>query len=146
MGLNVIIAEDEEGLRSLLISILNEHPSKPTVCAVENGEKLVHVFRDAAYEGKKYDLIITDYRMPRKTGIEAIVELGEDRPPVVLMTATPPERKECMGLDIKPWNTIAKDKKTVYCLLKPFRLSELFEVLSYYSSCCPNFQQQSQID
>jgi CheY-like chemotaxis protein len=70
--LRFLIAEDDQeiasAIRDLLASRFEEH--RHSVTLTSNGELALWEAEHAAARGKPYDLIISDWSMPRVTGIE----------------------------------------------------------------------------
>jgi len=80
----VIIAEDNEYLRGRLVEAVSSLGIK--VCSVENGLKLVK-----AVKLEKYDLILTDNKMPILDGLDAIIKIREfnKQTPIYLLSFEP---------------------------------------------------------
>lgn len=104
--MRVLVAEDDEGLRSVLERGLRE--SGYVVDAVPDGEAAVKWLR--AYD---YEVAVLDWRMPVRNGLEVIahMRLHGDRTPVLMLTArdAPADRVEGLhgGADdylIKPFH------------------------------------------
>ena len=82
MARKIIIAEDDEQIRSFLASYMRDVKGLDIeVC--ENGEQLLEKIANT-----KYDLILTDNDMPRMGGIEAIKVIRESDKniPIYLMS------------------------------------------------------------
>ena len=108
--MRVLVAEDDVALRSVLERGLRENGY--VVDAVVDGESALRHLR--AYD---YDVAVLDWRMPKRTGIDVIVEarrLGH-RTPVLMLTARDTAADRVAGLDQG-----ADDY-----LVKPFEFSEL---------------------
>ena len=93
---NVLVVEDDESIRRLLIELLAEHAL--TVDGARDGAEALHL---VATRG--YDLIVLDLMMPYMTGIDFLdslqalvsdpsVKTLEQTPPVVIITAAPEEQ------------------------------------------------------
>ena len=108
--MRVLVAEDDEGLRSVLERGLQE--SGYTVDAVGDGEAALHHFD--TYE---YEVAILDWRMPKVTGLEVTQRLRRrgSALPILLLTARDTARDRVTGLD---------EGADDY-LVKPFDFSEL---------------------
>src|SRR6476646_1700991 len=78
----ILIADDQEMMRDSLAGILAREGHEVSAC----GDGATAVGR---LQGTRFDLLITDLKMPRMTGIELLTEARRLRPdmPVVLMTA-----------------------------------------------------------
>jgi len=85
----IILAEDDEELRSLLSGLLKKRGYQVKECI--NGMELLEHFGDFTDEqrAEKIDLIVSDIRMPGFTGMEILDFLHDngDFPPVMLITA-----------------------------------------------------------
>jgi DNA-binding NtrC family response regulator len=78
----ILICDDQEMMRDSLAGLLAREGHE-VVAAGDGGVAVSKV------EGGRFDLLITDLKMPRMTGIELLTEVKKLRPelPVVLMTA-----------------------------------------------------------
>ena len=104
--MRVLVAEDDEGLRSVLERGLRE--SGYAVDAVEDGELALRYLD--TYE---YEVAILDWRMPKVSGLEVIQRLRRrgSALPVLMLTARDTARDRVTGLDegaddymVKPFN------------------------------------------
>src|SRR6516165_4352639 len=108
--MRALVAEDDSALRSVLERGLRENGY--VVDAVVDGESALRHLR--SYD---YDVAVLDWRMPKRSGIDVIVEarrLG-DRTPFLMLTARDTAADRVAGL-----NQGADDY-----LVKPFEFSEL---------------------
>src|SRR5579862_4235838 len=110
LTMRVLIAEDDEGLRSVLARGLEENGY--VVDAVADGEAAVRYLRTYDYE-----VAVLDWRMPKASGIDALTEVRRVgvRTPVLMLTARDALPDRVTGL-----NAGADDY-----LVKPFEFSEL---------------------
>ena len=108
--MRVLVAEDDEGLRSVLERGLRENGY--VVDAVVNGEIALRFLR--TYE---YEVAVLDWRMPVVSGIDVLHELRRERSalPVLMLTARDTTADRIVGLD-----SGADDY-----LVKPFDFGEL---------------------
>ncbi|MDA8148954.1 MAG: response regulator transcription factor [Actinomycetota bacterium] len=108
--MRVLVAEDDDGLRSVLERGLGEHGY--VVDAVADGRRAVAFLR--AYD---YDVVVLDWRMPHLSGIDVLDEMRRRgiRTPTLLLTARDATADRVAGLDHG-----ADDY-----LVKPFELVEL---------------------
>lgn len=85
-ALRVLMAEDEPLAAEVLEEGLIDAGFE--VLAANDGQAAV----DLAANGARFDLLLTDLRMPRLDGKELIARLRADRPnlPVVVLTGFPP--------------------------------------------------------
>jgi len=100
---DVLVADDEEGFRSLLRSILTEEGH--VVREAEDGNSLL-----ALYNERNPDLIILDLIMPEKEGIETIIQIRRHNNSVKII-----------AMSAAPYNLkVAKMMGADYILEKPF--------------------------
>ena len=104
------MAEDDSALRSVLERGLRENGY--VVDAVVDGESALRHLR--SYD---YDVAVLDWRMPKRSGIDVIVEARRigDRTPILMLTARDTAADRVAGLNLG-----ADDY-----LVKPFEFSEL---------------------
>lgn len=82
----VLLVDDELDLLELYALMLETNGYE--VAKAVNGEEAVKIYRELLSESKKPDIIIMDYRMPRKNGIEAAQEiLAESRTVIIFSSA-----------------------------------------------------------
>jgi two-component system cell cycle response regulator CpdR len=108
----ILIAEDEEAIRSLVVRALEmEHHS---VTAVADGGAALDVL---SREKGAFDLLLTDIKMPVMDGIALSLTVARDYPAVsvLLMTGYADQRERASGLEGLVQGIIAK----------PFTLAEL---------------------
>jgi DNA-binding NarL/FixJ family response regulator len=81
--INVIVAEDNSFVQSLMLRKLKESDKINIVATVSDGEAVI----DAA---KRFnpDVILMDYRMPKINGIEATETIKEERPEIRIVMVT----------------------------------------------------------
>ena len=101
----ILIAEDDDMVRDLVVRALNEDGHELTVA----GDGLSAL---AALNRKncRYDLLLTDVKMPVMDGIALALAAGRDHPDVaiMLMTAFADQRERTHGLDALVHDVIAK--------------------------------------
>ena len=103
----ILIADDEEIVRVLLLETLKHYDYE--IDAVENGlEAMSHI------EKKSYDLVITDYMMPKMDGLELTQRIKAKCPstPILVITGS------------APVDDLLKSGATAY-IMKPFKIFEL---------------------
>ena len=112
MSRHVLIAEDESGLRDLLVYNLDSEGFRTTAC--EDGETAARVIRR-----ERPDLALLDWMLPRRSGIEVCREVRANpitaNLPVIMVTARSEIADRVAALD---WG--ADDYIT-----KPFSMAEL---------------------
>jgi CheY-like chemotaxis protein len=103
----ILIADDEEIVRNLLAEALRSYDYE--IDLVENGvEAISHIDR------RSYDLIITDYMMPKMDGLELTRRIRSKYPstPILVVTGN------------GPIHDLLKSGATA-CIMKPFNILEL---------------------
>jgi len=115
----ILIAEDEEVMRSMLVDYLED--AGYAVYNAENGKIAWDI-----YTNNECDLLITDINMPQLNGIELLKKIKQnDRAfPVIVVTGVTTEslKKEAI--------TYGADA----LLSKPFKMKELIEIISELSN------------
>ena len=108
----ILIAEDEEPLRALTARALTD-AGHEVVTAVDGADALDIVTR----EGGRFDLLLTDIRMPLMDGIALALSVARDHPKIIilLMTAYADQRERAANLDALIHDVV----------LKPFTLAEI---------------------
>ena len=78
-SLNILVIDDEPGIRKLIELILEDHEIV-TAGSVDEATELLN--------SRTYDLVISDVKMPGKSGFELLEEIHRINPntPVILMT------------------------------------------------------------
>src|SRR6185369_9038846 len=78
----ILVVDDQDMMRDSLAAILAREGHE--IIAANDGQAAI-----SRLAGSKIDLVITDLKMPRMTGIELLAEVKKLKPdvPVVLMTA-----------------------------------------------------------
>jgi two-component system cell cycle response regulator CpdR len=101
----VLIAEDEEPLRALIGRALTEDGHE--VVAAADGAEALDVLKR---EGGRFDLLLTDVRMPVMDGLALALATARDFPalPILLMTGYADQRERACGLDALIRAVIAK--------------------------------------
>ena len=101
----ILIAEDEEGLRSLVARALSQDGHAVTT-ANDGAEALDLLTR----EHGAFELLLTDIRMPIMDGIALALAAARDHPNVaiLLMTGYADQRERASGLDALIHDVIAK--------------------------------------
>jgi CheY-like chemotaxis protein len=92
---NVLVVEDDDAIRPLLVEFLAQHP-RVTVEAARDGVEALHLLSI-----RHYHVIVLDVMMPKMSGIDLLDSIAamlsdpsikhlEAAPAVVVVTATPP--------------------------------------------------------
>ena len=108
----ILIAEDEEALRALTARALTD-AGHEVLTAIDGADALDILTR----EGGRFDLLLTDIRMPLMDGIALALSVARDHPKIIilLMTAYADQRERASNLDALIHDVI----------LKPFTLAEI---------------------
>lgn len=108
----ILIAEDEPSVRALVARALIQDGND--VMATADGMETLDVLQR---EGGRFDLLLTDIKMPAMDGLELALASARDFPalPIVLMTGYADQRERASGLEALIRDVIAK----------PFTLAEL---------------------
>jgi DNA-binding NtrC family response regulator len=79
---SVLVVDDDSAMREMLISLLEEEGMRAE--GADSADKAIDRLRDV-----DFDAVLSDVRMPGKTGVELLGEAREVRPelPMILMTA-----------------------------------------------------------
>ena len=105
----ILVVDDEQALADVLANILEYHGY--AVLIAGDGQEALEIIQET-----KFDLIISDYMMPRLNGIELYHRVSTDRRtasiPMILMSALPDDLKDLPAFAI---------------LEKPFLIEELVE-------------------
>lgn len=85
--LKVLIADDHEVVRRGICNILEETDDLEVVGEAANGNEVLKKLREL----KKVDVLVMDYDMPEKSGLDTLIELKNDRPglPVIILSIFP---------------------------------------------------------
>ena len=108
----ILLAEDEEALRALTARALTDSGHE-VVTAVDGADALDILAR----EGGRFELLLTDIKMPLMDGIALALATARDHPAIIilLMTAYADQRERASNLDALIHDVI----------LKPFTLAEI---------------------
>jgi len=108
----ILVAEDEEPLRGLVVRALAQ-VGHEVIGAADGAEALELLARDRG----RFDLLLTDIRMPLMDGIALALTAARDYPDLVilLMTAYADQRERAAGLEGRTHDVITK----------PFTLAEI---------------------
>jgi two-component system, chemotaxis family, protein-glutamate methylesterase/glutaminase len=116
--IKVLVADDTQVSRLLLIELLNRDPRIRVIGAVGDGQAALD-FLDAG--GERPDVVVMDIHMPRMDGFEATRRIMETRPvPIVICTATAAPQDVAVAFR-------AIEAGAVACVEKPVALGVDFE-------------------
>jgi two-component system, cell cycle response regulator CpdR len=101
----ILIAEDDDAVRELVIRALNEDGHDLTI-APDGADALDALKR----HNGEFDLLLTDVKMPVMDGIALALAAGRDHPEIaiMLMTGFADQRERAHGLDALVHDVIAK--------------------------------------
>lgn len=101
----ILIAEDEDGLRTLVARALAQD-GHSVVTATDGAEALDALTREQG----KFELLLTDIRMPIMDGIALALATARDHPHVtiLLMTGYADQRERASGLEALIHDVISK--------------------------------------
>jgi CheY-like chemotaxis protein len=101
----ILIAEDEEALRAFVVRALMQDGHE-VVATADGGEALDALTREQG----RFDLLLTDIRMPVMDGIALALAAARDWPEltILLMTGYADQRERAHGLDALIHDVIAK--------------------------------------
>lgn len=77
---DVLVADDEVGMRETLVDILEQ--SGYGVVSASNGDAALEAIRR-----NRFDVVIMDIKMPGRDGVSVLREVGKPPPRVILITA-----------------------------------------------------------
>jgi len=122
----ILVVDDDSDIRSLTRTFL-EHEGY-SVYTSGNADRAVHIFRRAP----GIDLVITDYSMPHRSGMDLARELKSIRPslPVLLISGIFLAPVQLAQMQTQGWSFLAKPFSlplllaTVHNILRPTRSSD----------------------
>lgn len=116
-GKRVLVADDEARIRQIIGEVLRHRGCEVVVC--ETGAGAIEQIEAGAREGRRFDLIVSDIRMPDRNGYEvfAASRRSTGGVPVILMT----------GFGYDPHHSIvrASQEGLQAVLFKPFEVEKL---------------------
>jgi DNA-binding NtrC family response regulator len=100
---NVLVVDDDADIRSLTRTFL-EHEGY-NVFSCENADRAIHIFRRSSI-----DLLITDYSMPNRTGMDLAREAKSIKPslPVLIVSGVIVDEAQLQLMRIRNWNFLPK--------------------------------------
>jgi two-component system chemotaxis response regulator CheY len=83
MSARVLVADDSSTMRKIILRSLNT-VGVPSAIEAENGEQVLDIFKPG-----DFDLVLTDWNMPGKSGLEVIQEIRRQDAtvPIIMVTA-----------------------------------------------------------
>ena len=85
-SIKVLVADDHEIVRQGLKTIISEHSDLSIVGEAENGNQVLKILKKT-----KVDVVLLDFDMPEKNGLDTLVELKALYPklPVMILSIFP---------------------------------------------------------
>ena len=86
-GARLLLIEDDESLREVLTMNLEDLGLNVTPC--ESAERALERFQEAQCHARPYELVLTDVKLPHRSGLELLSELKalDEALPVIVLTA-----------------------------------------------------------
>jgi CheY-like chemotaxis protein len=118
-GKRILVADDEAAIRETIREVLEQKGCQ--VAMFSSGGPAIDRVRAEAAIGQRFDLVVSDVRMPDRNGYEVFkaVKDADPRTPVILMT----------GFGYDPHHSIVRcSQEGLHCFLfKPFQVTQLLE-------------------
>ena len=101
----ILVADDDDMIRELVVRALHEDGHELT--AADDGAAALEAL---GRQNEKFDLLLSDVKMPVMDGIALALAAGRDHPelPIMLMTGYADQRERAHGLDALVHDVIAK--------------------------------------
>lgn len=115
MVTKILIADDSKFMRGILSKILNKEGFEEIIEA-RDGKQAIQLFKD-----KKPDITFMDIMMPKKSGLQAIMEIIKENPKAKIVIVS--------SLDKSRYEEILKDYSLVDFVLKPFKGEDIKNAL-----------------
>lgn len=117
VGKQVLVSDDEPRIRQIIGEVLRHRGCEVVLC--DNGASAIEQIEAAAAKGRRFDLVVSDIRMPDRNGYEvfAAARRCSTGVPVILMT----------GFGYDPHHSIvrASQEGLQAVLFKPFEVEKL---------------------
>lgn len=116
-GARVLLVDDEPTIRDTIANVLRKY--KMNVVVETNGQKAIDRLRQSVDAAPAFDLVLSDIKMPEKTGYDVFAAARRlpHPPPVILMTG--------FGYDPNHCIVRASQEGLQAVLFKPFRVESL---------------------
>jgi CheY-like chemotaxis protein len=125
--MRIMVAEDEEDIQNVYSMILNERGHD--VIVTSNGQECLKVYgqkiqeyHDRSGRPRYFDVVILDYKMPKKDGLQAAKEILDLNPEQRIIFASA-YVKETLTESVKEL------KRVVELMQKPFSMSALVDIV-----------------
>lgn len=91
MAIRVLVADDSSTMRKIILRSL-QAVGVPSAVEAADGEEAVKIFKPG-----EFDLVLTDWNMPGKSGLEVIQEIRKiDKDVKIMMVTTEAEKSRVM--------------------------------------------------
>lgn len=91
MSSRVLVADDSSTMRKIILRSLAA-VGVPSAIEAADGEEAINAFRPG-----DFDLVLTDWNMPRKNGLEVIQEIrAQDKDVTIIMVTTEAEKSRVL--------------------------------------------------
>ena len=91
MSARVLVADDSSTMRKIILRSLNA-VGVPTATEAADGAEAINAFKPG-----EYDLVLTDWNMPNKNGLEVIQEIRKlDKDVTIIMVTTEAEKSRVL--------------------------------------------------
>ena len=116
----ILVVDDDSDIRSLIRTFLVHEGYNVHIC--EDADRAVRIFR----RSPGIDLLITDFSMPERTGMDLAVQIKSMRPtlPVLIVSGIIMAEAEFEQMRIRNWNFLPKPFSL------PQLLAEVHRILS----------------
>lgn len=100
---NILVVDDDSDIRSLTRTFLEHEGYNVFTC--ESADRAIHIFRRSPI-----DLLITDYSMPNRSGMDLAREAKGIRPslPVLIVSGAIVDQVQLELMRIRNWNFLPK--------------------------------------
>ena len=104
----ILVADDDDMIRELVVRALHEDGHELT--AADDGAAALEAIEALGRQNEKFDLLLSDVKMPVMDGIALALAAGRDHPEllIMLMTGYADQRERAHGLDALVHDVIAK--------------------------------------
>ncbi len=122
MSKRVLVADDSSTMRKIILRSL-QAVGVPEAKEANDGAEAISMFKPG-----EYDLVLTDWNMPNKNGLEVIQEIRkQDANVKIIMVTTEAEKSRVLE---------AIQAGVTDYLVKPFTAETLREKLEKHGCCC----------
>lgn len=122
--LRILVSEDEKGTSDTYELFLKDEGHN--VVVTSDGQKCIDVYKEFTenYAGQKFDMVVLDYKIPKKNGGEVAKAILEMNPSQKILIATAYSIKAISQIGIM------FDEKSLRIIHKPFPLEDLMKIIN----------------